>query len=543
MTPTNEPAPLATTPQPGRIVRAGQSLAHGFRQMVGAQAVPTPRVDAELVRLPVIERSAEVVRYTLWRTEYWLSPGGTLRAVLRLSLKLALLIGLPALAGLGKIISKRVTLPVLGCVRIERTREGHIELTGTDLDRSATMRFDSLQQGEPTTILVPLEDLANLAKSAGRDDSLALTRIEKDKASIRFPVAGQVLEHQCESIPALEFPAIEEVTGAPIALDANLRQSLHDALACASTDPTRLILNGACLDVSKPGAHYIVGTNGSHLFSANSFALSLKETLVVPNHPFIGWRGFNEDGEWALRVRPAAKDRLPAMELASHPWRYVCRPLDGNYPNWRQVVPDGNGITATIDIAPEGVEAVLQTVTRLPDHDALNHTIGIEVKLGRVRLLGKSAKDQPWTPIEAADAAARGADVTVFVNRIYLLKALRFGLTRIELWDARSPVRFSAGGRQMVISPIRADAAPTPAKPDPAPAPVPPAAAQTNPPPQPAEQPKEETPMPENNGNTTGAPVERAPPKPKRKNPRRLSISRSRSSKSCAGISATPSPA
>ncbi len=412
----------------------------------------------------------------------------------------------PALAGLGKIISKRITLPVLGCVRIERTREGHIELTGTDLDRSATMRFASLQQGEPVTILVPFDDLANLAKSAGRDDSLALTRIEKDKASIRFPVAGQVLEHQCESIPAVEFPAIEEVTGAPIALDENLRQAIHDALACASTDPTRLILNGACLDVSKPGAHYIVGTNGSHLFSANSFALPLKETLVVPNHPFIGWRGFNEDGDWELRVRSGAEHRPPFFELASNHWRYISRSLDGQYPNWRQIVPDGNGISATIDIAPEGVEAVLQTITRLPDHDALNHTIGIEVKDGRVHLLGKSAKDQPWTPFEAGDTKARGGDVTVFLNRVYLLKALRFRLTRIELIDARSPLRFSAGGRQMIVSPIRADASPAPTQPAPAPAPVSPAAeAQTNPPPPPAEQPKEETPMPENNGNTTGA--------------------------------------
>jgi membrane glycosyltransferase len=78
-------------------MRAGQSLAHGFRQMIGAQAIPTPRVDPQLVRLSVIERSAEVVRYALWRAEHWLSPGGTLRAVLRLSVKLALLIGIPVL--------------------------------------------------------------------------------------------------------------------------------------------------------------------------------------------------------------------------------------------------------------------------------------------------------------------------------------------------------------------------------------------------------------------------------------------------------------
>jgi len=97
MTQTNEPAPLATTPPPGRIVRATQGLAHGFRHLVGAQDISAPRIDPKLTRLPVIERSAEVLRYTFRRTEHWLSPGGTLRAVVRLSLKLALLVGIQVL--------------------------------------------------------------------------------------------------------------------------------------------------------------------------------------------------------------------------------------------------------------------------------------------------------------------------------------------------------------------------------------------------------------------------------------------------------------
>jgi len=99
MTPDNEPAPpakLATTPSPERIVRTKQARAQGFRQRIGATGIPSPRVDPQLVRLSVIERLAEVLRYTLQRAEHWLSPGGTLRAVLRLSLMLALLTGIPA---------------------------------------------------------------------------------------------------------------------------------------------------------------------------------------------------------------------------------------------------------------------------------------------------------------------------------------------------------------------------------------------------------------------------------------------------------------
>src|SRR5258708_35002821 len=116
----------------------------------------------------------------------------------------------PALAGLGKIIGRRQSLPVLGCVKIERTSTGHIEITGTDLDTAAVVQLATPDQGAPATLLVPLEDLASVAKSCGREDALVLTRAAKDKAAIRFPVAGQILEHACDSLPVEEFPAIQE---------------------------------------------------------------------------------------------------------------------------------------------------------------------------------------------------------------------------------------------------------------------------------------------------------------------------------------------
>ena len=90
----------------------------------------------------------------------------------------------PALAGLSKVISKRITLPVLGCVRIERTHEGRIELTGTDLDRSATVQLSTADSGDPTSILVPLEDLTNLTKGCGRNESLLLTKMARRPTAV-----------------------------------------------------------------------------------------------------------------------------------------------------------------------------------------------------------------------------------------------------------------------------------------------------------------------------------------------------------------------
>ena len=61
------------------------------------QPIEPPRVDEEVTQLPPIERSAEVLRFTVLKAEHWLSPNGRLREWLRFNFVAALIIGVPAL--------------------------------------------------------------------------------------------------------------------------------------------------------------------------------------------------------------------------------------------------------------------------------------------------------------------------------------------------------------------------------------------------------------------------------------------------------------
>ena len=73
-----------------------------------------------------------------------------------------------ALSGIGKVINPRTTLPVLQHVKVERTNDGWIALTGTDLDRFVTMRLEHPAEGPPCAVLVPFGQLQQLT----RDHSL-----------------------------------------------------------------------------------------------------------------------------------------------------------------------------------------------------------------------------------------------------------------------------------------------------------------------------------------------------------------------------------
>ena len=77
----------------------GREIAVVKRHELGwsPRCLSPPRVDAALTELHPVVRSAEVVRYSLAKFEYWISPGGQVREVLRLSSLLAALLGIPVL--------------------------------------------------------------------------------------------------------------------------------------------------------------------------------------------------------------------------------------------------------------------------------------------------------------------------------------------------------------------------------------------------------------------------------------------------------------
>ncbi len=65
--------------------------------------LPVPQLATDIHSMAALERVAEILRYRLMRAEYALSPNGALRAWFKLCLKIALVIGIPALL-LGPIL-------------------------------------------------------------------------------------------------------------------------------------------------------------------------------------------------------------------------------------------------------------------------------------------------------------------------------------------------------------------------------------------------------------------------------------------------------
>jgi DNA polymerase III sliding clamp (beta) subunit (PCNA family) len=367
----------------------------------------------------------------------------------------------PALIGLGKLIGRKSTLPVLQNIKVDRTKEGWIILTATDLDHFISVRLEQPAKDEPLSILVPYESLQRIIKRCGKTDSITVSR-DGDKALVAFPIGNQAGQEHVESLPVEEYPPIPEVGSEPIPMHDDLRQSMHEAFQCASTDETRLILNAAYLDVSQPRCHQLVATDGRHLYSSNSFTLPLTNSLLVPEHKFLHFKEFNNDGEWQLRVQPAMKDEAGLFQISSRRWCFIGRQIDGHYPNWKQVVPDEKQFNTSAEVSPAAVETILALVPKLPCHDVINNPIGLIIDRKKMMLRARGANDSKWTDLDVEGVTVKGAPVVVFLNREFLTKALKFGMSTIHIIDPLTPLKFSTGGKQMVVMPIRAtEPAPT----------------------------------------------------------------------------------
>jgi DNA polymerase III sliding clamp (beta) subunit (PCNA family) len=361
-----------------------------------------------------------------------------------------------ALSGIGKVINPRTTLPVLQHVKVERTNDGWIALTGTDLDRFVTMRLEHPAEGPPCAVLVPFDQLQQLTKNCGRDERLLIDLTEQGPV-IKFALADNLGETKVKPMPVSEFPETPRLKSEAIPMPSTLRTTIHEAMNCTSTDSTRYVLNGTFIDASNPKGFYVVGTDGKHLYSANSFTLPIKNSILIPNHKFLGWKEFNNDGEWQMKADDVN------IQLSSRRWRFISRQIEGKYPDWRVTIPNPKDAKTHITFDPAKLEALTKLIQRIPCHDPDRYeTIGLEWKQGQFLLLGKDKDNEPWTRVPIADAKGTGPDITIFISRHFLIKALSYGLNTISLIEYLAPLRFHNQGKQMIVMPLRPGGSETP---------------------------------------------------------------------------------
>jgi len=356
-----------------------------------------------------------------------------------------------ALHGLGKIIGKRSTLPVLQHVKVTK-EHGKVSLQATDLDSTATFTLTDTQPGKSIEVLVLYEQLSKAFKCSKKEDLAILC--DGKNTRLRYYIGGNSIEQPVNSASVSEWPPAPQITVESSKLEPGFGEALRQAMDCCSSDTSRITLNGACLDARDSKAHYIVGTNGRMLYAANTFHFQFKEDVIVPNSRFITGSELL-DAECTIAIQSGKKpENAKHICLKNERWEFITREVEGKFPNWKQVVPTVNGDYTKVYLQPAAVSQLLQVIPNLLGRDGDTNTVRLRIEK-QLFIESKGKEDAAWTSIIIPDVETTGKARMICVNRDYLLQALKFGLNELAVLDELSPMVARKDGKQIVIVPVR----------------------------------------------------------------------------------------
>lgn len=353
-----------------------------------------------------------------------------------------------ALIGLGKIIGRKLTLPVLGCIRISCDPVREIAtLASTDLDTHLELDLPSRNISREGTILVSFHELREAIKHGSGDELITLREERGDTVMLTRERAGTCISLPLKSLPEAEFPGNHSFSRRGFTLELSDRDSFLQAMECVSSDSTRYVIQGVKIE----GGHTFVATDGRHLFRSNSMKLPLKGDVILPSLRVLEWKTLREDDSWSLVVDNEY------FRLSGANWRLTGKLIDGIYPNWRQILPADGHYTHALRLPPEELPRIVEMLKTLPGDKSPNKPVGLSCSANAIELIARNRYEDPYTVVPI-DGAYTGEKITTFVNRDYLARALSFGLNRIDFADATSPLRLredDASRRDVVIMPVR----------------------------------------------------------------------------------------
>jgi DNA polymerase-3 subunit beta len=229
------------------------------------------------------------------------------------------------------VVNTRTTLPILSNVLLQ-ARDGQLRLTTSDLDVGVSGSIEAQVEREGATTL-PARRLSTIVRELPATD-IYIEVDAKNFASIR---CGQSF-FKIVGLPEEEFPPLPRFEQAR---SFTLKQKdLGDALKktsyAISTDETRYVLNGILFSF-REGKLTMVATDGRRLALVDlevEFPRSDEVDIIVPTKCVTEIsRLVGGDGE----VRMSVSENQAAFEIGST--LLVSKLVEGNYPNYRQVIP------------------------------------------------------------------------------------------------------------------------------------------------------------------------------------------------------------
>jgi len=250
------------------------------------------------------------------------------------------------LAGIQRVAERRHTMPVLSHALM--TVKGDT-LTIVSSDLEIVVRCTQPVVGsESGSVALPARKLFDIAKVLPKDSPVRVSLKEGNYVEIssgrsHFRLAG---------LSSTEFPEMpEKPLGNPVSIDPEMFCRLVESVVqFASSDETRYNLAGILLERSEEEGLRMVATDGHRLAMAEEKTTGIDELLssrkiLAPKKGVLEISKLAESGPGSIELS-ASEKFLFASKGETEVW---VRLLDAEFPDYRQVIPKENNITAMVD--------------------------------------------------------------------------------------------------------------------------------------------------------------------------------------------------
>lgn len=243
---------------------------------------------------------------------------------------------LPVVTDAVRVINPRTSLPVLSNILL-RTVDAGVEVTSTNLE----LGFRQVVPGKIDSdgaITLPGKTLLQLLKSAPKNTRIDF-ELDGETASIK---AGPITR-RIRGIDAEEFPVVivDEPHPRRLELDrATFAEALARTIWAAADDAARPILTGVSIQ-SVPGGLELAGCDNFKVAVASITVAADDVDLVIPAKNLAEVLRGLEKGIGGL-VGMSWGARNDVLFEMPNDALYVSRRIDGQFPNYQQVLPPDN---------------------------------------------------------------------------------------------------------------------------------------------------------------------------------------------------------
>lgn len=245
-----------------------------------------------------------------------------------------------ALSAVGRVASSKTGLPILSNILL-RTDGNRLLVAATNLE-IATTQYIGAKIVKPGAITVPARLISEFVSSLPKDS------IELRVVNSNIHITSGKFHSVINGVIADEFPelpTINEASSISYTINADdFKQAVTQTTITASNDATRPVLTGVYWH-SHEGQLYLAATDGYRLAERRLVETSSDVSAIIPVQTLQEvLRTMTDDADSVdiLFDETQVRFRINEAEIIS-------RLVDGNFPDYRQLIPATSDISATVN--------------------------------------------------------------------------------------------------------------------------------------------------------------------------------------------------